>query len=340
MENWKKIISEYQNKDKKKILRYVACEDLAGKRWIFYDPVTNQYDSRPFGAITMEVLNIFKTYESNNVHFTKYHNRYTAAGILNLNDLKSNLEEVQPELDELIDFISNLKNFKAKCSEAHYFEKIMEIWLKYRDCTLIRQWKCYLQLLKEEKEANENILSSDLLNQINSIASNYQCIYHDTMLLDDSNQKPVIGRTFLLNESSHFTAIFRWDLLHVLTGNAPVPHACKRCGQLYTSNKNTSKYCPECSQNRNAILNENRKANTCGYLHKRILDKLNSSSNLYKIDKKAFLCESNYYKAVVHGKIPNNIPKNFDSSIQTEADYQKWLESILPNPYTKLKNRY
>ena len=225
------------------------------------------------------------------------------------------------------------------------------LWLRYRYLCYVENWtriihdrditKADFSKLKYQPDDKEKFVecchesAKELEEKLHHIITGEFFIYHDFMSCIISDGSIISGNTYIARD---IRDIFSLDLLHILNGDTKTPHKCPRCGQLYFSNNNKSKYCSECRTNGNVIRQENRKKNRCRYLHKQITDILNyyniGEDGTDKNGSEKFRIESNYYWAVVQGKIPKQMPKSYNSNIKTEGNYSKWLQE----QKTKAKN--
>jgi uncharacterized Zn finger protein (UPF0148 family) len=122
--------------------------------------------------------------------------------------------------------------------------------------------------------------------------------------------------------------IFPLDLFHVfVTGKAETPRICPRCGQLFYTDSNKYKYCPDCQGQSATIQTENRKKNV-RYLHKRISDRIRNNRKYSSDFLDDFMSESNYYWYLLRGKDITPNP-DYTANIQTENDYKQWLQEKL-----------
>ena len=265
-------------------LRFCVIENTERKEYLVLDS-ENDFEMGfciPFGGIVSNLLNSFIKLNPNSVHHNdfkanllEYGQTFSDEDIINQYNLRSK------DIDQLIRIIKQRDTFK-------YPDKIA---LK---CAYIRDWKKYRHIFCEDWDGLES--EENHLHKV----TEKSFIYYDLIYFDYSGEWTYGNVWFAELEAN----IFPQDLYHVMVDNsAKLPRFCPRCGLMYYSNNNKSKYCPECKKQSNDIRKENIKKNPTRYLHKRVWDKINAHKDKYDKDfLNAFMNESNYYWHNISGK--------------------------------------
>lgn len=336
---------EFLNKERTPvILRYLVIEDMSNKQWLVYDSDTSRIYLIGFGEYTLFLLNDilgylpdFPYHEQKRKEIldfiTKESYEYTKNVICNHKE----------KFIELFNVLSTFDKYKKIYNQFEMSKYSYGLWLRYRYLYDVEYWKEIIDnydvteadafKLKCQPDDIEEFIehchesAKELEENLHHIITGEFFIYHDFMTHIVNNGLIISGNAYVAKD---IRDIFPLDLLHILNGDTKTPHKCPRCGQLYFSNNNKSKYCSECRTNGNVIRQENRKKNRCRYLHKQITDILNyyniGEDGIDKNGSEKFRIESNYYWAVVQGKIPKQMPKSYNSNIKTEENYFKWLQ--------------
>lgn len=335
----KKVSDYYDKKSDRIVLRYLVIDDSINKRWAIYDSSTKKIIYFNWGELSILLLNSLILYSPENVYFKKYYDQFISMGGSDddYNNWQKITRECIDELNKLFIALSTLNDYRKIHSETDTEKYTYSLWLDYRYCTKTKLWASIVNSRNAtEKDFARNCSWADN-DEIKKIVNGYHehaqeeeemlhdivtkelFIYHDFMVVSYDDNSIISGNAYVAVD---IMDIFSLDLLHVLKNDTETPRKCPRCGQLYFSNNNKSKYCNECRTQSNVIRQENRKNNPCRYLHKQITDLL----NLYYDDTTEFRIESNYYWAIITGKKPKQIPPSYNKDIKTEASYMKWLE--------------
>lgn len=98
---------------------------------------------------------------------------------------------------------------------------------------------------------------------------------------------------------------------------------CPICGNAFVKRDKRRNFCDVCSidEYKKKKYNDQKRKSDLQYLHKITTDMLRNRQEDYN----EFVNESHYYADIVSGKDIEFNPK-YDQTIQTEADYRKWLE--------------
>lgn len=328
----------YLNRDRvQTVLKYLVIEDMQNKQWVVYNSETKKILIYYFGTCVLSILNECLSYSPDFPFHQKRYQEFLSH--ITEDDYKKTQEIVCDNIEHfkgLFDILSTYDSYKKNHTKLEVEEYYYNLWIYYRYCYHINHWSTIASFRKiADGELDEFKNKVDDINKF--IESRYEeCkeleydfhnlitkeffIYHDFMVCPISEVLTVSGNAYV---ASDIRDIFSLDLLHILKGDTKTPHKCPRCGQLYFSNNNKSKYCDECRANSKIIRQENRKNNPCRYLHKQITDLLN---NYTESGSETFRIESNYYWAIIQGNVPNKIPVSYDSSINTEKKYFEWLQ--------------
>ena len=302
-----KIIMDFQilKDSKKPYINYIIIESEKDKYYIVIDSTSNLNSNDyniftiPFGDIALTYLNDFMKESKDS------------------KNRENPLEEMQILLDRsnhvknLMDIIKNRDNYmKASNNPAA------------TQCALVREWKMYRYILYEDWKKVE----CEEEDSLHLFLNDRNIIYYDTVYFGYGTWQ--FGKCWFVHA---YPDIFPLDLQHILVDRAvAVPRFCPRCGLMFYSNNNKSKYCPECKKQSAAIRKENIKKNPERYLHKRVWDKIHAHQDKYDRDfLNAFMNESNYYYYTIIGK-PTDIKRlNSYQNIDTIEKYREWLENKL-----------
>ena len=341
--------SFFIHKSKNDRLEYCVFENMKTKEYIVFDSKDdfNTYTSIPFGGVVACTLNGYIKSNPKSVHHANYKKELQEYGGYNAPDIDERLSLYHviygKTLNELISYIKQRDTYKYHDKIALKCSFIRE-WKKYRYMIYDKVWSEYLSL-SETQKADHDFNNTFTNDELKDIVEN---CHEEAAELSDRLHKIVCERLFIPYDKIYFVFrdewaygnvwfsqgegdIFSRDLYHVLVDNAAkIPRFCPRCGLMYYSNNNKSKYCPECKKQSNDIRKENIKKNPARYLHKRVWDKINAHKDKYDRDfLNSFMNESNYYWHNISGK-PSDLQK-LDSyqNIDTIEKYQEWLEKKL-----------
>lgn len=330
--------SEYLSKERlPTMLRYLIIEDMSNKRWFIYDSDISRTCFIDFGEYTLFLLNDILGYLPDfPYHEQKREKVSEFITEEEYEDTKNIIYNNKEKFIELFEIFSTFDNHKKTYSQFEMSKYLYGLWLRYRYLCYVKNWTRIIQdhdvtkndvfKLKYQPDDIEEFVecchesAKELEENLHHIITREFFVYHDFMECFIRDGSIVSGNAYVARDIKD---IFSLDLLHILNGDTKTPHKCPRCGQLYFSNNNKSKYCNECKANSNVIRQENRKNNPCRYLHKQITDILN---NYGEDGSENFRMESNYYWAIVQGNTPKQIPVSYNPNITTEGDYFKWLQ--------------
>lgn len=112
---------------------------------------------------------------------------------------------------------------------------------------------------------------------------------------------------------------------------------CPICGKRFVKTDNRFNFCQKCAQDKKSIKRYNdqkRKRSPIQAEHKAIVDMLRNRNEDYS----DFVTESHYYRDLTTGKAVSAYPNSYDSSIQTEKQYEEWLKKK-HKEFTKVPKR-
>ena len=324
--------------------RNVAFKDDDNKRWIIYDSGTDKALVLPFGEVVTTVINTAVTLSPSNPNYetdlANYRKNGFSEEFLQAVIQKTNSPQFREGINAVRRWLLSMLKIGAEYSPADFECIVFNLWYKYAGIYDFENWAEYFSDVNETDLAGFPDTSAYRAYSSFDAAFGGRCVevVGFAWIIDG---KSVTGRVFLLDPLLDMGGLFPMDLLYLLKNSSSV-HLCPRCGQLYLNDNLSSRYCPQCKSEvgKQGIINENRKKNKARYLHKRILDKLNSPANTTGVNSADFRAESNFYWSRIQGKQPKIIPKVANPKTRTEEEYIAWLESILPNPYVILKDRY
>lgn len=314
--------------------RFCILEDMNTRKYIIFDLEKDWcYTVVPFGDMLAIVLNCFLDSSETSI----YHNGLSE--IVNEDTIKK-MKQCKPMLKNLLNIISNMEKNNSfpdkaalKCAYIHEWKRYrymncVEVYSKFADYFSDDAPKDYIielygsieNLKKAEEEELEEISAS-----VHSLICKKEFVFYDTVYMSCSDGW-FYGMVWF---ASIIEYLFSRELYHLFVDNTiEQPHICPRCGHLYYSNNNKSKYCDSCRNNYSDIRKEYRQKNQARYIHKRINDKLHSKRySEEELDK--FMIESNYYWDIVKGNEPKTEPESWYLNISTEEEYKSWLESKL-----------
>lgn len=324
--------------------RDVAFKDDDNKRWIIYDSGTDKTIVVSFGEVVTNIINTAVTLSPSNPNYetdlANYRKNGTSEALLQTVIKNANSPQFREGINAVRRWLISMLKIGAEYSPADFECIAVNLWYKYAGMYDFENWGEYFSDVNETDLAGFPDTSAYRAYSSFNAAFGGRCaeVVGFTLIIDG---KAVTGRVFLLDPLFGMGGLFPMDLLYLLKNSSSV-HLCPRCGQLYLNDNLSSRYCPQCKSEvgKQGIINENRKKNKARYLHKRILDKLNSPANTTGVNSADFRAESNFYWSRIQGKTPKIIPKVANQKTRTEEEYIAWLESILPNPYVILKDRY
>ncbi len=330
--------SEYLSKERlPTMLRYLIIEDMSNKRWFIYDSDTSRTYFIDFGEYTLFLLNDILSYLPDfPYHEQKRKKILDFITKESYEDTKNVICNNKEKFIELFNVLATFDKYKKIYNQFEMSKYSYGLWLRYRYLYDVKYWaemidnydvtESDVSKLKYQPDDKEKFVecchesAKELEETLHHIITGEFFIYHDFMTHIVNNGLIISGNAYVAKD---IRDIFPLDLLHILNSDTKAPHKCPRCGQLYFSNNNKSKYCSECKANSNIIRQENRKNNPCRYLHKQITDILN---NYGGDGSENFRIESNYYWAIVQGNTPKQIPVSYNPNITTRGDYFKWLQ--------------
>lgn len=323
--------------------RYCVLEDMNAKNYLIFDTVDDwKFMIIPFGDILFNMLNCFIDSSEVSVYHSKllkYMGKETA----------EEMAGCKPMYESLLDIITHMEANSTYPDKTALKCAYIREWKKYRyiNCVnVFRQFASYFsddvsikyadyvklygsieELRKTEEEELQEINAT-----LHSIIIKDFFIPYDTVYMHCESGW-LYGKTWFTSDVNY---VFSRELYHLFVDNTiEQPHICPRCGHLYYSNNNKSKYCDSCKNNYSDIRKEYRKKNQARYIHKRINDKLHSKRySEEELDK--FMIESNFYWDIVKKKEPKTKPESWYLNISTEEEYKNWLESKL-NEYSARK---
>lgn len=129
---------------------------------------------------------------------------------------------------------------------------------------------------------------------------------------------------FIVNTNDEMYALCDRDILELINYKFSLEH-CPICNELFVKRDGRVNFCPKCSADKKAQKKYNeqkRKRNTIQIEHKAIVDMLRNRNEDYN----DFVNESYYYKDLIEGKEISMCPDGYNSSIQTEKQYEEWLK--------------
>lgn len=327
-------------------LRYCVFENMETKEFVIFDS-KEDFDSYliiPFGEVVAHTLNGYMKCNPESVHHEDYKKELLEFGCEDIEERLSTFHGIYGEtLKELIRYIKHRDTYKYDDEIALKCSYIRE-WKKYRYMIYDRVWGEYIPLSETQKKDHNfnNTFTDEELEKL------VESCHESAAELSDSFHKVISERIFIPYDKIYFLFKGNWvygdvwfsqsegdvfsrDLYHVLVDKAAKsPRICPRCGMLYYSNNNKSKYCPKCKKQSNDIRKENIKKNPARYLHKRVWDKINAHKDKYDRDfLNAFMNESNYYWHLISGKESDLEKLDTYQNIDTIEKYQEWLEKKL-----------
>ena len=323
--------------------RDVAFKDDVNSQWLCYRYAENVICAFSFGEVATNTVNMAVTLERDNPNFEMNYENYLKNGtdkvFLDYMVNAVNVPAVHTGLTDLRNLLLTMPKYRAGLNPSDFEYLCANFWYKYAGLYDFDNWGAFFSDIDElQLDGYPNTEAFSAYQHFNASYGD-RCVETVPFALS-VNGTGVLGRAFLLDPLFGATALFPMDLLYMFRNHTAV-HVCARCGQLYINNNLSSRYCPECYSvvGKKGISNENRRKNRARYLHKRILDKLNSKANTRAITSADFRAESNYYWDLINGRTPKITPKAI-TNIHTEEEYIAWLENILPDPYRLLNHRY
>lgn len=127
--------------------------------------------------------------------------------------------------------------------------------------------------------------------------------------------------TFLVDDIGF---LYGRDILELINFKYSLAY-CPICNQMFVKRDGRTNFCPKCSADKKLKKRYNdqkRKRNTIQIEHKAIVDMLRNRNEDYN----DFVNESYYYKDLIEGREVQVCPDGYDSSIQTEKQYEEWLK--------------
>lgn len=325
-------------------LHDVAFKDDVNELWIVYRTVDRTVHAMSFGEIATTAINAPVTLNRDNPNFQANYDMYIKGGTdkVYLDSVVEavNTPAVRSGLDSVRSLLLSMPRYKAELSPSDYETAAVNFWYKYAGLYDYQNWETFFSDIDEFKVGSyPNTEAYAAYMRFNALYSD-RCVESVPFTLT-IGENGILGRVFLLDPLYGIGALSPLDMLYLFR-NADAVHVCARCGQVFTNSNRSSRYCPECRSlvGKQGIINENRKKNKARYLHKRIIDKLNSPANVTGVCPDDFRAESNYYWAVIQGRQPKVMPKVASPKICTEEEYIRWLEYVVYNPYKILKDRY
>lgn len=139
-----------------------------------------------------------------------------------------------------------------------------------------------------------------------------------TIIREYNGQYPTV---FLMNGPGQ---LYSRDLLELINLKYSLDY-CPICNEMFVKRDGRINFCPKCSADKKLKKRYNdqkRKRNTIQIEHKAIVDMLRNRNENYN----DFVNESYYYKDLIEGKEVQTCPDGYNSSIQTEKQYEEWLK--------------
>lgn len=324
--------------------RDVAFKDDDNKRWIIYDSGTDKTIVVSFGEVVTNIINTAVTLSPSNPNcetdLANYRKNGTSEALLQTVIKNANSPQFREGINAVRRWLISMLKIGAEYTPDDFECIAVNLWYKYAGMYDFENWAEYFSDVNETDLAGFPDTSAYRAYSSFNAAFGGRCaeVVGFTLIIDG---KAVTGRVFLLDPLFGMGGLFPMDLLYLLKNSSSV-HLCPRCGQLYLNDNLSSRYCPQCKSEvgKQGIINENRRNNKARYLHKRILDKLNSPANTTGVNSADFRAESNFYWSRIQGKQPKITPKVSSPKICTEEEYIRWLEYVVCNPYVILKDRY
>lgn len=325
-----------------KVKRYCVLEDMNAKNYLIFDTKNDwKFMIVPFGDILFNMLNCFIDSSEISVHHSKLLEYMDEEAVEEMARCKTMCED-------LLDIITHMKANSTYPDKTALKCSYIREWKKYRYMNRTDIYSKYSDLLSNDiskddyiidlygslenlKKANEEEFE-EITATLHSIITKDFFVPYDTVYMNCENGW-FYGETWF---TSDVNFVFSRELYHLFVDNTiEQPHICPRCGHLYYSNNNKSKYCDSCKNNYSDIRKEYRQKNQTRYIHKRINDKLHSKRySEEELDR--FMIESNYYWDIVKQKEPKTKPESWYLNISTEEEYKNWLENKL-NEYSARK---
>ena len=165
---------------------------------------------------------------------------------------------------------------------------------------------------------NEEEDTQLLLYSIDSWLSTFNEIEIPTIMRRYKNQYCI---TFLVDDIGF---LYGRDILELINFKYSLAY-CPICNQMFVKRDGRTNFCPKCSADKKLKKRYNdqkRKRNTIQIEHKAIVDMLRNRNEDYN----DFVNESYYYKDLIEGREVQVCPDGYDSSIQTEKQYEEWLK--------------
>lgn len=347
--------SFFNARENNKKIKYCVIEDTERKQFLFIDFLNDTDDGADiftvnFGVIVAEIINNFLQGRKNAVYhedMVKWWIGTKFCGISNEETLKRLIGKEEKLFSNFEQRIDRLIRIIKKRGTSEHEDKIalkcsyIKEWKEYRYMTLTKCWNDFIDLLDDTESNYSDDLDTQYFSseEISSLVeSNHNEAYEIGEIIHNITVKNYVlpndivfiplNTGWVYGQSWFVESVydmFSQDLYHVLVDNAAeLPHICPRCGQLYYSNNNKSKYCDECKQHSNDIRKENRKKNNARYLHKRLWDKISASKRFDNDFLNEVISESNYYWDIVRKKEVAPNPA-YRTDIKTEKQYEEWL---------------
>lgn len=318
-----------------KVKRYCVLEDMNAKNYLVFDTKDDwKFMVISFGDILFNILNLFIDSSEASVYHSKLLKYIGKEVVEELAMCKTTYENLLSIITHMEANSTYPDKTALKCAYIREWKKYRymnryDIYSKYSDLLSndISKDDCIIELygsIENYKKANEEEFE-EITAMLHSIIIKDYFVPHDIVYMNCENGW-FYGKTWF---TSDVNFIFSLELYHLFVDNViEHPHICPRCGHLYYSNNNKSKYCDSCKNNYSDIRKEYRQKNQARYIHKRINDKLHSKRySEEELDK--FMIESNYYWDIVKGNEPKTKPEGWYLDISTEEEYKSWLESKL-----------
>ena len=169
-----------------------------------------------------------------------------------------------------------------------------------------------------------------------SLVTSYQKI-HVPLLSAVTWYKNHYYDKFIVNTNDEVYSLCDRDILELINYKFSLKY-CPICNELFVKRDKRVNFCPKCSADQKAQKQYNdrkRKRNPIQIEHKAIVDMLRNRGEDYN----AFVTESYYYRDLIEGKKASPCPNDYNSSIQTQKQYEEWLKQKHQELTKRPKNR-
>ena len=320
----------------------VAFMDEKNGVWYLYSVDTGGFDVHSFGDIAITFINIGLSLQADSPNVQANTENYVKGGLSPsfVQGVQDNAVKCRQGLVDLKNRLLTMQKARKTLSPFEYSAFAMNTLYAYSPLYDFAYWASHCSDVDANNYDGFPMTSAYRSCERFTVFTAYRC-KESVPVTVTINSEAVTGRVFRLDRSFGAGCLFPVDLRYLIQQQCSV-HECVRCGQLYVQNNASSRYCPECKHivGKRGIANERRRNNEARYLHKRILDKLNSKANTSGVNPEDFRKESNYYWDRINGKTPAAMPKFASEGIKTKEQYREWLNAVVVNPYAYLNGRY